>query len=93
MPFKISYWTASRSNNNIAGGGISSESLAISGTSAKSGATPANAVYVKISATEAGYFRYDSTDPTAITGTDYYLASGETMWLDAIPTYKVAGIT
>jgi len=95
MALKITYWTASRTNPNIAGGVVSSESLALTGASAQSGLTPASAVYVSISATEAAALDYSGADPTAVagaTGTSAYMAEGERMWFDAVAGYKVAGI-
>jgi len=95
MALKITYWTASRTNQNIAGGVVSSESLALTGASAQSGLTPASAVYVSINATEAAAFDYSGANPTAIagaTGTSAYMADGQSVWLDAVAGYKVAGI-
>lgn len=95
MPAKISYWTASRTNPNITGSVVSSESLAVSATSAQSGVTPDNAVYLTIAATEAISINYSGANPTAIagaTGTSAYVAAGERLWLDAVPGFKIAGI-
>ena len=99
MPLKITYWTESR-NKNIPGAVISAESLAVSGTSARSGATPANAVFVSIRNTETGdvNFDYSGTAPTAVATTDSTHASagigtGERLFLDAVPGNKIAAIT
>lgn len=92
MALEISYWTASRSNPNVPGAVISAETRSLSASSAQSGVTPANAVYVKINATEAARFEYSSANPTAA-ATSAYLASGEALWLDAVAAYKIAGIT
>jgi len=98
MPLKITYWTASQYNSNVPGAPISSESVTISGTSAQSGATPANAVFISLRNTESGdvNYIYNSTNPTALAAGGLAhgaIGTGERLWLDAIPTYKVAGIT
>lgn len=94
MPLEITYLTKSTQNRNIAGKVLSSEQRTISGTSAQSGATPGEADIIKIHATEAARFKYDSSNPTATsTGASAYLAAGATEYLDAVPGYKVAGIT
>lgn len=90
MALEITYWTAS-GNKNMPGSVISSETRSLSGTSAQSGATPANADIVSISASEAARFVY-SLDPTA-SATSAYIAAGERLWIDARSAYKVAGIT
>ena len=95
MALKISYWTASRTNPNVPGAVISSESLALSSSNAQSGTTPANAVFVSLEATENASWDYSSSNPTAVaaaTGTSSYLGSGKDRWLDAVPSYKIAGI-
>lgn len=91
MPLEISYWTASRYNPNVPGAPISAESRALTSTSAQSGATPPNAVFIKINATEVARFGY-GTNPTA-SATSAWLGQGEVLWMDAIPGNKVAGIT
>lgn len=91
MATQITYWTASRSNANIAGAVIADESLAIGASSAQSGATPANAVYISLVAGEDMRFLYNSANPTAL-ATSTFLAQGERIWLDAVAGYKVAGI-
>lgn len=94
MPLEITYWTRSKLNPNIPGDEISAEERTISGTSAQSGATPANADYVSIFATEAARIKYDSANPTASSsGASTYLAAGERLWRDAKPGFKIAGIT
>jgi hypothetical protein len=99
MPLKITYWTASR-DTNIPGVPIYSESLAISGTSAQSGATPANAMFTSIRNTETGdvNFDYSSSNPTAnatvaSTNASAGIGAGERLWMDAVPGNKIAGIT
>lgn len=92
MTIEISYYGQSQVNPNIAGFEISGESLSITGTSARSGATPDNAVLISITATEAARVSYTSATSTA-SATTPYLASGGTIWLDAKPGWKVAGKT
>lgn len=94
MALKITYWAASR-NSNIAKAIISSETIALSSSSAQSGATPANADYVSVTATEVAAINYSGTNPTALadaSGTSAYMASGERLWLDAVSGFKIAGI-
>lgn len=91
MTLAITYWTASGRNPNIPGAAISDESVAISGASAQSAATPANADYVSLLAGEVTRFLYNSANPTAL-ATSTLINSGERIWLDAKPGYKVAGI-
>ena len=91
MALEISYWTASRSNPNVPGAVVSAESRSISGASAQSGATPANAVFVKLNAGEASRFAYDGSNPTA-TAASAYMGYGEIIWLDAVAGNKIAGI-
>lgn len=100
MPLKITYWTASKISEEVVGAVISSESLAISGASAQSGATPSNAVFVSLRNTESGdvNFDYSGANPTAVATADSTHASagigiGERLWLDAVPGNKIAGIT
>lgn len=94
MTIEISYWTASLINPNIAGAEIAgtAESLSITGTSARSGVTPDNAVYILIEPTEACRFSYASATSTAAATTPYR-GSGKDIWLDAKPGFKVAGKT
>jgi len=94
MPLKIIYWTASQWNQNVPGAVISSEALAISGTSAQSGVTPSNAMFISLRNTETGgvAFKYDSANPTAV-ATGPGIGPQERLWLDAVPGNKVAGIT
>lgn len=92
MALNITYWTASRTNPNVPGGVISNESVAIGGSSAQSGATPANAMFVSIRAGgEDSRFRYDSANPTALS-TDAGIGDGERLWLDAVPGFKLAAV-
>lgn len=100
MPLKITYWTASRYDQNIPGAVIYSESLAVSGTSAQSGVTPPNAMFVSIRNTETGdaNFDYSSSNPTAnatvaSTNASAGLGTGERLFLDAVSGNKIAGIT
>lgn len=94
MALEITYWVKS-GNGNIARAPVLSETRTLSGSSAQSGATPAGAQYVSITATEAARFAYGS-NPTATQAagaSGHYLASGERIWLDAIEGNKIAGIT
>lgn len=93
MPLEITYWTGhAPENDNVAGKVISNEQRTLSGTSAQSGATPDGAVIVSIYATEAARYEYSSSNPTAAAGSTY-IGAGERLWVDAIPAYKIAGIT
>ncbi len=95
MALKISYWTASRTNPNVPGAVISTESLTLSGTHAQSGTTPANAVFVCLDATENAAFDYSSSNPTAVagaTGTSAYIPANGNRWMDAAAGFKVSGI-
>lgn len=93
MPLEISYWTASRYNPNVPGAVIgAAETRLLTSTSAQSGATPSNAVFVKINATEPARLEYSSANPTA-SATSAYIADGEALWFDAVSGYKIAGIT
>lgn len=98
MPLKITYWTASRYNQNVPGAAISNESLAISSTTAQSGTTPTNAMFVSIRNTETGdvNFIYNSSNPTALAagGVSHGgIGASERLWIDAVPGNKIAGIT
>ena len=94
MPLEITYWTRSKLNENIPGSEVLSEQRTISGTSAQSGATPGNADYVSVTATEAARIKYNSANPTASsTGASLYMSAGERVWLDAQAGFKIAGIT
>jgi len=99
MPLRITYWTASRYNPNVPGAVISSEVRTISGTSAQSGATPPNAVFVSIRNTETGDVNYNYSSATSVATADVStpgdggIGTGERLWFDAVPSYKVAGIT
>ena len=93
MPLHITYWTGhAETNNNVAGKPISNESVTISATSAQSGETPSGAVIVSIYSTEAGRIEYSSANPTAA-ATSAYIGANERLWLQAVPAYKIAGIT
>ena len=98
MPLKITYWTASQFNPNIPGAAISNEAITVSGSTAQSSATPANAVFVSVRSTDSTdtNFIYNSTNPTALAagGANHGgIGYGERLWLDAIPTFKIAAIT
>jgi len=98
MPLRVTYWTQSQYNQNLPGSPISTESITISGTTAQSGVTPPNAVFVSLRNTETGdvTFIYNSANPTALAagGADHGgIGTGERIWLDAKPAFKVAGIT
>jgi len=89
---EVSYFTASRTNPNIPGLPIAGESLVLSASSARTGATPANAVFVKVNASEACRVDYSGATSTAA-ATSASLAEGEVLWMDAMPGWTVAGIT
>jgi hypothetical protein len=93
MPLEITYWTGSApENENVAGTVISNEQRTLTTSSAQSGATPDGAVIVSIFSTEAARFEYSGTSPTAA-ATSTYIGANERLWLDAKPTFKIAGIT
>lgn len=81
-------------NQNMPGDGISAETIAtLSATNQRSGATPAHADYVKISA-NGGAARYSYTSATSTaSATTPWLGSGEAIWLPAHAGWKVGGIT
>lgn len=91
MSLEITYLTASITNPNIAGRAISSETRSISASSAQSGATPANAVFVRIVARADARFAYGS-NPTA-SATSEFLGNGQQIERDAVPGWLIAGIT
>ena len=97
MALEITYWTARSDDKSAPGEIVSSEQLAISGTSALSGATPDAAVFVSILATEKARIRYGSAygrSPTAAdTGASTCIAEGERLWLTAQAGHCIAGIT
>lgn len=94
MSLEISYWAGVGSNMApIYKGLVSTESLALSGSSAQSGATPADARIVRIVATETARVKYDLNPTAAASGTGgVRLVSGEVIELEAIPGGKIAGI-
>lgn len=93
MSIEITYWTARPDARNVVSAAISSESLTISGTSARTtAATPDSANFVSIVATENARFDYSGPSSTA-SASSAYIASGERLWLTAAALYKVAGIT
>lgn len=91
MPLEITYWTGVFSTGPIPESDISSESRTLSGTSAQSGAAPAEARIVSIYATEAARFAV-GTNPTA-SATSTYLGAGERIWRPILVGQKIAGIT
>jgi hypothetical protein len=91
MALEISYWTQGP-NKNMYGRQIVAETRTLSGTSARSAATPSNAEIVRIEATEAARISYTSSESTA-TATTPYLASGATIEIEAVAGWKVAGKT
>lgn len=92
MSLEISYWTGTdAATREVYGTFISAESRTLSATSAQSGVTPANAVIVRVEATEAARLLY-GTDPTAA-ASSLYLSSGNGIDFAAVPGAKIAGIT
>lgn len=94
MSIEITYFTASM-NRNSTGNAISSETLTTSATHAESGATPANAVYVRLRGLATDRYSYAAAPvATASAGAQgNYIGSGDVIWLDAISGNKVSGIT
>lgn len=91
MALEISYWTLGI-NKNCYGRQISAETRTLSGTSALSAATPANAEIVRVEATEAARISYTAADSTA-SATTPYLAASSIIEFEAVPGWKVAGKT
>lgn len=95
MALEITYYTASTVNENMYGIPISSETRTTSGTSAQSGATPANAVIVRIKCiTAADRFAYGA-NPTATAtagASGHYLAVGDVVDITAVPGNLIAAI-
>lgn len=91
MPLEISYWSNGR-NPNAYGRELLAETRTLSGTSALSAATPANAEIVRIETTEAARISYTSAT-SAATATTPYLAANAVIDLEAVPGWKVAGKT
>jgi len=100
MPLKVTWWTASKWNQNVPGAVIYGESVAISGTHAESGVTPQNAVFASIRNTETGEVSFDYSGAASVANatpgsgnTSASIGAGERLWLDAAPGFKVSGIT
>lgn len=92
MPLEISYFAARGDDIPIIGGIIASEARTLSGSSAQSGATPAETTLVSIVATEKARFAYGSNPSVTDAGTSALIQSGERFWLTAKVGWKVAGI-
>lgn len=92
MALEITYWGSRNDAKSAPGSIISSEQRTLSGSSAQSGATPESATFVSILATEKARFAYGANPTAADTGANACIASGERLWLTAVPTYKIAGI-
>lgn len=92
MALEISYWTGTDAlTRQVYGEFISAETRSLSGTSAQSGATPDNAAFVRVEATEAARVHY-GTNPTAADGS-LYLGSGGWIEFAAVAGNKIAGKT
>ena len=94
MSLEITYYTETR-NMNLYGQPISSETRTASASSAQSGATPSNAVIIRIKSTANNRYAYGS-NPTATAtagASGHYIASGDVIDIPAIPGYKIAVIT
>ncbi len=91
MALEITYWSGDRhwSAPNTA---ISSEQRTLSGSSAQSGATPAEVAWVSVLATEKARFAYGTNPTVTDAGASACIASGERLWFKAKEGYKVAGI-
>lgn len=94
MSLEITYY-AGGSNPNAYGLPISSETRTASGTSAQSGATPSNAVYIRIASTANNRYAYGANPTaTAAAGADgHYIASGQVIDIPAVSGNKIAAIT
>lgn len=89
----ITYWSGSdRQDGNSPGNAISSQALTITGTSAQSAATPADAYLVSLYADTACNFLY-TANPTASATTSHHIGANERVWINAKPTQLIAGIT
>lgn len=91
MPLEISYWSHGQ-NKNMFGRQIVAETLALTGTSALSAATPPSAEIVRIEATEDARISYGSATSEA-TATTPFLGSGKVIEIAAVAGWKVAGKT
>ena len=94
MSIEITYYSAAP-NQNMYGGPISSETLTTSGTHAESGATPANAMYVRLKGLANDRYSYGSAPvATATAGAQgNYIATGDVIDIVAVSGNKVSGIT
>lgn len=92
MALQIDYYAARGDWIPFIGGMVSSEARSLSGSSAQSGATPAEATLVSIVATEKARFAYGSNPSVTDAGTSALIQSGERLWLTAKAGWKVAGI-
>jgi hypothetical protein len=95
MALEITYYTQAVNNMNHYGLPITSETRTASGTSAQSGATPANAVTIHIRSTANNRYAYGSNPTATATAGDngHYIASGETIDIQAVSGHKIAVIT
>lgn len=92
MALEISYWTGTdAATRQVYGEFIGAETRSLSGSSAQSGATPANAAIVRVQATEAARVRYGS-NPTA-DANSLYIGTGGPIEFAAVAGYKIAGKT
>ena len=95
MSLEITYYSKSVSGLPMYGAPISSETRTASASSAQSGATPANADVIRIASTANNRFAYGA-NPTATAtagSSDHYIASGQTIEIDAVSGNKIAVIT
>lgn len=91
MALEISYWGGAYGNLPVPKHVVSSESLALSGSSAQSGAAPLVGTFLSLYATEDARFEIGS-DPTA-TSASAFIAAGERLWLLCEAGKKIAGKT
>ena len=94
MSLQISYWAGQGDIGlTIYRGFMSAEALAIGGASAQSGVTPAGAKIVRITATANARVLYGSNPTATNDGASLYIASGQTIDIQAERGFRVAGIT
>ena len=99
MALEISYFTENPFTDSAAGLPLLSEARTVSGTSAKSGATPKSAIHVRIENTETGGVCYAyAPDATAIAtaargAMGHYIGTGKEIWLQAHADWIIAAIT
>src|SRR4249919_1819851 len=95
MALEITYFGACPFNENMYGLPILSETRTTSGTSAQSGATPSNAMIVRIKCiTAADRYAY-GTNPTATAtagASGHYLAIGDVVEIPAVSGNKIGAI-